>query len=67
MMTVWSKSSLFELSNATPSTEVKVSGIVQEVLSSERRRLASAFVKTVGEEKNWPILERGRRERKDAL
>jgi len=37
----------FQLLNASSPTEVKVLGIVIEVPSSERRRTASALVKTV--------------------
>jgi len=51
-MTVWSKSKTLVsvsklLLNASSAIEVNVSGIVQEVPSSERRRRASALVKAV--------------------
>jgi len=56
MMTVWSKSKveLFRyFLNASTAIEVNVSGIVQEVPSSERRFLASDLVKAgiLGEER----------------
>ena len=55
MMTVRSKSKsvVYQLLNALSAIEVNVSGIVQEVPSSERRRLASALVKAgiLGEER----------------
>ena len=44
-----------KLLNASSPTDVKVSGMVQELPSSESKRRASAVVKT-------DILERGRRE-----
>ena len=51
-MTVWSKSKTLVsvsklLLNASSAIEVNVSGIVLEVLSSERRWIASKMVKTV--------------------
>ena len=48
------------LSNASSSTDVKLSGMVQEVPSSESKRRASALVKTV-------ILEEERKEGKRVL
>ena len=64
MMTVWSKSKfsksvVFQLQNALSAIEVNVSGIVQEVPSSERRRIASVLVKAgiLGEGRSVLVID----------